>query len=240
MKKVIILIMMMVLLTTFARAQKNFIDENYIEVTGKAEKEIVPDQIFLQIFINEGDYKGKESLEMLEKKMIETLTIIGVDMKKEFAVKDISSNFKNYWLKKSDIFTSKEYQVIVHTAPIAGRVFRELEAIGISNISIEKLDNSEIDKYKMEIKANAVKNAKETASLLAEAAGLEIGNAIYIHENEPFFYQPMMAQGVALKVRGYATDQNYTEPEMEFEKIKLEYSVLVSFKLNTPAPKVEK
>lgn len=216
-------------LFTFAQDAKNFIDQNYIEVTGKAEMEVAPDEIYIQILINESDYKGKETLEILEGNMLKKLQEIGVDLKKDFAVKDISSNFKNYWLKRTDIFTSKEYQLIVHTAPLAGRVFRELEALGISNISIEKVDNSEIEKYKKEVKANAIKDGKETAVSLAESIGQTVGRAIYIRENEPFF-RPQLTNA-AIQVRGLAVDESYTEPDMEFEKIKLEYSVQVFFEL---------
>ena len=42
--------------------EKNFIDQNYIEVTGTAEMEIVPDEIYLKIVLSEKD-KGKKSLE---------------------------------------------------------------------------------------------------------------------------------------------------------------------------------
>jgi len=234
MKTSLTLFFLLAFMTTFAQNSKNFIDENYIEVTGKAEKEITPNEIYLQVFINEGDNKGKESLEMLEMKMIKKLQEIGIDIKKEFAVKDISSNFKSYWLKKTNIFTSKQYQIIVHTAPLAGRVFRELEALGISNISIEKLDHSEIEKFKKEVKVDAIRNAKETAEALAEPIGQKIGRALYIRESEPFFYRPMLA-GAAMKIRGMSMDAEYTEPDIEFEKIKLEYTVTVYFKLNEPA-----
>ena len=33
--------------------EKNFIDQNYIEVTGTAEMEIVPDEIYLKIVLSE-------------------------------------------------------------------------------------------------------------------------------------------------------------------------------------------
>jgi uncharacterized protein len=229
MKTTLTILFVFVCLFSFAQDTKNFIDQNYIEVTGKAEIEIVPDEIYIQIFINEGDYKGKESLEMLEKNMLKKLQEIGIDLKKDFAVKDMSSNFKNYWLKKTDIFTSKEYQLIVHTAPVAGRVFRELEALGISNISIAKVDNSEMEKFKKEVKVNAIKIGHENAVLLAEAIGQTVGRAIYIRENEPFF--PMQANVMMVRAKGIATDESYTEPDMEFEKIKLEYSVQVFFEL---------
>lgn len=229
MKTILTFLFAFTFLFSFAQETKNFIDQNYIEVTGKAEMEVAPDQIYIQVSINESDYKGKESLEILEKNMLKKLEEIGVDMKKDFAVKDISSNFKNYWLKKSDIFTSKEYQIIVHTAPVAGRVFRELEALGISNMSIDKLENSEIEKFKKEVKANAIKNGKETAISLAESIGQTVGRAIYIKEGEPF-YEPKLANA-SIRIRGLANAESYTEPDMEFEKIKLEYSVEVDFEL---------
>jgi uncharacterized protein YggE len=190
---------------------------------------IEPDQIYIQIFISENDYKGKETLEMLEKNMLKKLQEIGIDLKKDFAVKDMSSNFKNYWLKKHDIFTSKQYQLIVHTAPVAGRVFRELEALGISNISIEKVDHSEIEKFKKEVKVNAIKVGRENAVSLAEAIGQTVGKALYIRENEPFF--PMQANTIMMRGKSEAMDEAYSEPDLEFEKIKLEYSVQVFFEL---------
>jgi len=214
---------------TYAQDTKNFIDLNYIEVTGKAEMEVAPDEIFIQIFINESDYKGKQTLEILERNMLKKLQEIGIDLKKEFAVNDISSNFKDYWIKKTDIFTSKQYQVIVHTAPVAGRVFRELEGLGISNISIEKVDNSEIEKFKKEVKVKAIQAAKEKAESLSGAIGQTIGKAIYIRESEPL-YAPVMANTM-MKARGMELDASYTEPDIEFEKIKLEYSVDVYFEL---------
>jgi len=228
MKTILTALVLMLSITVFA--QKNFIDQNYIEITGKAEKEIVPNEIYIQIFINESDNKGKEPLEILEKKMLKKLEEIGVDMKKDFSVKDLNSNFKDYWIKKTDIFTSKEYQLIVHTGAMAGRVFRELESLGISNLSIIKTDHSEMDTFKKELKAEAIKNSKETAQLLTESIGQKVGRAIYIQENNPFipYRQPME---MMMRVKSVAMDESYVEPDLEFEKIKIEYSVQVYFEL---------
>jgi len=228
MKTILAAAVLMLTITTFA--QKNFIDQNFIEVTGKAEKEIVPDEIYVQIFINESDNKAKEPLEMLEKKMLKKFEEIGIDLKKDFLVKDLNSNFKNYWLKKTDIFTSKEYQLIVHTAKMAGRVFRELEAFGVSNMNISKIDHSEMEKFKKELKTEAIKNSKETAKALAESIGQNIGRAIYIRENEP--YIPYRANdAMMMRVKSVAMEESYTDPDLEFEKIKIEYSVQVNYEL---------
>ncbi|MFA6713688.1 MAG: SIMPL domain-containing protein, partial [Bacteroidales bacterium] len=76
---------------------KNFIDKNYIEVIGHAEKQITPDEIYLKILINEKDIKG-QSLASIEKLMIEKFKEMGIDISKQLEIKDFSSNFKNYWI----------------------------------------------------------------------------------------------------------------------------------------------
>lgn len=88
---------------------KNYIDQNYIEVTGYAEKQITPNRIYLKILINEKDIKGK-TLEQIEKSMMAKLQDIGIDVSKDLVIKDFISNFKNYWILKSDILLTKEYQ----------------------------------------------------------------------------------------------------------------------------------
>lgn len=214
--------------------QKNFIDQNYIEVTGKAEMEIVPDEIYLEISINEKDYKGKQSLETLEKLMIEKLTGIGIDVATKLVIKDFVSNFKNYWIKSSTIYTSKDYQLLVNSANTAGQVFQELESIGISNISIGKIDHSEILQLKAEVKTKAIEAAKSKASSLAVTIDQSIGKAIFIKEIENFDYRGYQAELSNIMVSAYEIRKvpEQQKPNIEFEKIKLEYSILARFELN--------
>src|SRR5665647_3049367 len=100
MKKIILAGLLLFSTIMAANAQtgeKNFIDKPYIEVTGKAEMEIVPDEIYMAIVINEKDNKRKISLAQAEKDMVAKLKSLGIDTKKNLSVKDLSSNFKNYW-----------------------------------------------------------------------------------------------------------------------------------------------
>jgi len=209
--------------------EKNFIDKPYIEVTGKAEMEVIPDQIYLSIVINEKDNKGKVVLAQAEKDMITKLNSLGIDTKKDLFVKDMSSNFKNYWIKSSDIMTSKEYQLMVTTAQTAGKVMQGLEKIGISNVSIERVDHSQIEKLRRDVKVNAIKNAKEKAADLAEAIGQKAGMAIYIQEIEYNNYVQM--RSIGMKSKASLSVEEDAVPDIEFEKIKLESSVLARFTL---------
>ncbi|MBN1821617.1 MAG: SIMPL domain-containing protein [Prolixibacteraceae bacterium] len=211
---------------------KNFIDLNYIEVTGQAEMEVIPDEIYLNIFLNEKDSKGKENLEELEKEMIKKLEKIGIDVSKDLSISDFASNFKNYWLRDNKIFTSKQYQLITHDGATTGKVFKELESIGISNISIEKVDHSKIEDFKKEVKIKAMVAAKYKAGSLAEAIDQEVGKAIYIQELNNNVYPRMMEKVSNIVIRGVSTLSNESAPpDIEFEKINLEYSILARFEL---------
>lgn len=215
---------------------KNFIDQNFIEVTGKAEMEIIPNEIYLKIVLNEKDFKGKENLDEIEKSMINKLREIGIDVEKDLAVKDIASNFKSYWIKASEIKTIKIFQLKVTDAKTAGSVFQALESIEISNITIERVDHSEILDFRRQVKVEAIKIAKIKAESLTNAINQTCGKAIHIQELNHQVYNDM--QGYVERatsniiIRGVNSISKPEAPDIEFETIKLEYSILVRFEIN--------
>jgi len=87
--------------------------------------------------------------------MVSALEKLGIDVSKDLLIKDISSNFKYYLLTKNDILLTKEYQILVRDGKIASQIFIELEKIGISNVSIDRLDHSKIEQFRREVKINA-------------------------------------------------------------------------------------
>lgn len=233
MKKLLFIFLFFPLTSQAQSGDKNFIDQNYIEVTGKSEMEVTPDMIYLKIFLSEKDNKSKAPLAERENAMISKLNEIGIDITKDLLMKDISSNFKYYFLLKSDILLSKEYQLIVHDAKTASKVIIELEKLGISNVSLDKLDNSNMEKYRKDVKIDAIKAAKNKAESLATAIGQSVGRAIYIQELES------NSRGTSAPVNSFVfkgmSDQLYgsraADPEIDFEKMKIEYSILCRFEL---------
>ena len=237
MKKIIFIVFTILTLNSFSQTgEKNFIDQNYIEVTGKAEMEIVPNEIYLKIIVNEKDLKGKQELEEVEKSMIEKLSEIGINISKQLAIRDIASNFQKYWLKGSEINSVKEYQLKVENSKIAGQVIRELESLGLSNISIDKIEHSEIQKFRTEVKIMAMKAAKEKAISLTNAIDQNIGKAIYIQEMNNQVYNALQGRvaglsNIVVTGYGYSDKSKMEQTEIEFEKIKLEYSILARFEI---------
>ena len=224
-------------LTVFSQnGEKNFIDQNYIEVIGKAEMDIVPDLIYLKIILGDKDNKDKLSLDEIEKLMINDLTELGIDINKDLSVKDFASNFKSFWIGKADIVLTKEYQLIVHDTKTMQKVYFEFQKLGISNVSIEKLDNSKIVQFRKDVKMDAIKAAKEKAEFLTSSINQSIGRAIFIQELDNQYLSNVMSNtvsGVNVRIRGSSSlDQNESSmPDIEFEKITIEYSILVRFEL---------
>ena len=209
---------------------KNFIDQNYIEVIGTAEMEVIPDVIYIKIIITEKDIKGKTLVDV-EKSMFDKLMELQFDISKDLAIKDLISNFQNYWLIKSDIILSKEYQLCVHDAKTAGKVFVELQKIGISNASIDRVENTKITDYRREVKIAAIKAAQDKAKALTLAINQDIGRAIYVQELDTKNSKAMLVAGMNVYSNTAIYGSRSAEPEIEFEKIKLEYSILIRFEL---------
>jgi uncharacterized protein len=232
MKKVMLLAVVTIFVTASYGQSKNFIDQNYIEVEGFAEKKVTPNEIYLNIVINEKDFKNK-TVKALEGVMIAQLKEAGIDVEKQLKMSDFTSNFKKYWLKKSDINQMREYVLCVSDAQTAGNVFLRLESVEISNVSILRIDHSDREQLKKEVKADAIKAAKEEATLLAGAIGQEVGRALYIDESRTPVYRYSDAMMVrAQKVNtGFEFDEESAAPNIEFEKIELQATVTVRFEL---------
>lgn len=238
MRKLIIGLLLSISVAGYAQiGEKNFIDQNYIEVTGKAELEIIPDMIYVKIVLSDKENKDKLPLAEIEKIMIKKLSEIGIDLNKDLSLMDFASNLKSYWFK-SNVALSKQYQLIAHDSKMLQKVFFEFQKLGISNISIEKLEHSKIEQYRKEVKVNAIKAAKEKAESLAVAINQSIGKALYIQEADnwnPYLVSNSIqgsAAGINVKTNtAYSESFDESVSDIEFDKIKVESAINVRFEL---------
>ena len=130
---------------------KNFIDQPYIEVNGTADTAITPNEIYIKIIISEADTKNKISVEDLETKMVNALKTLGINTETDLTTSDVASNFKYYFLKGKDILKTKEYILKVGDAVTMTKVITQLEDLGISNTSIDRVDHSNLENIKKRI-----------------------------------------------------------------------------------------
>ncbi|GHT16364.1 hypothetical protein AGMMS4956_18630 [Bacteroidia bacterium] len=232
MKQFIFLALTLLLIVKVGIAQsKSFRDVPYIETSAKVDTLVTPDRIYLTIVLNEKDLKGKISLEALEKKMTDKLAALGVNVKKQLAATDISSDFKNHFLLPQDILKIKSYSLLVYDAIAAMKVLVGLEAEGIANISLAKTEYSQRENLQLALKSKAVAKAKASAEAMAAPLHQKVGNAIFISDITSNVI-PMRA--MALRTQRFSKDSNTTayEPiDIEFQKINIEAAVNIKFKL---------
>ena len=212
---------------------QDFSKSPFIEVTGKAEKYVAPDEISLSIVINEKDYAKKQSLESLEKEMLAALKKVGIDTKKDLTVVDMSSDFMNRKWRKSDIKLSKAYQLKVKTAKQAMQVMMALDEVGISEVAISQMKCTKMEQYKDEARAEAMKDAKRKAKILTDAIDQPLGKAIYISEND---YSPVRNYNRSMLMKQANVAENAIVgsdvPDLDFENIKIDCRVNVRFALD--------
>ena len=205
--------------------------ENYIQVTGRAEKEIIPDEIYVSIVINESEMKQKQTVEKLEKNMIAMLKSLGVDTEKDLRIDNMSSGYQDYLFAKNTARTTAAYQLKVGSSQMLGRVYQGLESLGISNMNIVKLSHTKIKEYQDEVRGDAMKNAQHVARTLAEAVGQKAGRAIYIVDYNSDFTVPVAQTRSNMTYKSYAAADEMYETELDFRDIKLNYSLTVKFEL---------
>ena len=125
--KRIYLLLATVCMAFTATAQTTEAFPSYIQVNGRAEKEVTPDEFYLSIVINERDSKGKISVESQRNDMIAALKRLGINIEKQLKVANLSSEF---FKKKSSVAQAK-YQLQLSTAAEVAKVW-QLSLIHIS------------------------------------------------------------------------------------------------------------
>ena len=217
------------LLALPAAAQVQEAFPSYIQVNGRAEREIAPDEFYLQIVINERDTKGKVSVESQQRDMIAALKRLGVNVEKQLKVANLSSEF----FKKNTSVATAKYQLQLGSSAEVGKVWQALDGLGISNVSILKVSHSQLERYKSEVRVEAMRNAKQNAATLAEAIGQTIGKCFYVYDSNndvmPVFYNNM---AVMRSAKAFDAAEAAAEEEpLDFKTIKLQYSVQAKFVL---------
>jgi uncharacterized protein YggE len=232
MKKILsVTVATFVAILSLSAQEKNFIDQNYIEITASAEKEVSPNEIYISITIDEKDNKNN-TLEKQERDMFSRLKSLGIDLEKDMQVKDMETQLQEYFLKKNSVVTSKSYQLKISSTDLLFKVFKELEKMSIPNVSIIRTDVSDKESIKHEVMVMAVNKARQRAELLASSLGRKLGKAIYIQHSEGYMrgnFVRSLAAGT--KMMDINEEEIYSGPNLSFGKIGFNQTVYVKFAL---------
>ena len=228
MKNTFMLFAILVSSFSFAQIQP---EPPYIEVTGTADKEIIPDKIYISIHLTER-YDGKKNITLEEQDIAlkKGLTKLGIDLK-ELSLSGANADYMTIKWKRKDALNQANYQLLVNNATAVSNVFQLLDELDIKNAYIEKVDHSKIEQLKQEVRIEAIKAAKQKADYLLTAINEKTGNALIVRENEQQYY-PVYAANMRMDKRESSlSSNNEPVPEIEFQKIKINASVYVKFSI---------
>ena len=236
MKKSFLIFVMFFVWNLFS-AQKNFLDQPYIEVGASADTLVVPDRIYVSITLNEADSKNKKSVEEQEKQLEMILKKLKINTDKDLSVLGYSSDFKKYFLKGQSILKTKKFSLLVRNAYTLGNVLISLEEAGISNTEVEKVEYSKSKELLLELKSEAVKRSRIIAQKLVKPLNQKAGKALYISDTNYGGiedYEYVTVRDIALQEIEYKKEGASEEflRKLDFQKIKFSTTVYVKYQLD--------
>lgn len=211
-----------------------------IEVTGSAEIEVAPDEIHIIIGVKEywkeefdknakvKDFKTKIPILEIEGNLFADLEDFGIT-KENIIVREVG-NYKRE--KRKQFLVGKEYDIVLSDASKINEVLQSLDTKGISYMSLGKMENKNITKYRAQVKVEAAKAAKTKAESLVNACGAQLGDVITIvevNENQSYWNSSFRSNSFSNTMINNATTVNIPASVDKVEPIKLRYEIKVVF-----------
>ena len=206
-----------------------------IEVTGSAEQEITPDEIYFNISLREymKDKSNKVDITTLEKQLQAAVNQAGIP-KENFRVENIYGN-RWYWQKKKpeEFLGSKRYTLKLSDLSRIDGILEKVDPRGIESVNVSGYTHTKIEQYRREIKTAALKAAREKARYLLEGIGAQLGDPIEIqeiggdHQMQPMYDMAPMAN---MRMQSGAPEMAEAAPsDIDFKKIKIRYEIRAVF-----------
>lgn len=236
MKKKIILTTIAATLLAFAtpaESQAQTMPEPYIDISTTVEREVTPNELYLQITISEKDYKGKKTLEEMQQAMIGALKVCRIDITNCLTLNYMGSEISYKSFSKSiKPKTEATYMLKLDDATSMQNVIAELEKRQISDIELTRTKYTKENELKTEMSVEAMKLAKSEAQTLARAIGQEAGKAItisyWMNGGQP---QPRMYKSRNYVAEDAAVENSVVEPIINIGKATYRLTVNVRFEL---------
>ncbi len=200
--------------------------EHFIEVTGTAEQEIEPNEIYMIIRLKEfEENRQKIALEKIDAEFLNALKKAGID-RKRLELADAGSQLDKFRRREQEAYRSKTYQLMLTSADELQKFLESLGSVAVDLVDITRLHHSDYEKIHLELKTKALQNAKMKAETLLASIGAEIGKPIMVRDWDVMPMEPRMAMEESRMFKADAPP----EP-IAFRKIKLRAQVTAQFEI---------
>ncbi len=211
-----------------------------ISVSGSADMEIVPDEIYVQVDLKEYKKKGESKIELdkIKTDFLAKCKSIGIADSAISIASYEGANY-NYWLlrkrkKDPDMYASIAYQLKFRDSKKMDQLVEVLDDEATANFRIIKVSHSKITEYRKQLKIQAIKAAKDKGIYLAEAISEKAGEAVTIiepDENQLDMYENARISQYSNTLSGQMQSDDLNGQGVDFKKIKLRYEVKIVFAL---------
>lgn len=210
-----------------------------IEVTGSAEMEVVPNQIYMTFNLKEylDANKQKVKLESIKAEFLKLCKTVGiVDSNISISGYSGSERWDYYWYKKRksepDFMGTISYTIKVNVSEKLDQLVNEINDKALDYFNITKTSHSDMEQLRKDVKTKALIASKAKADYLAKSIGEELGEALLIQEIESNDYGYNSNALLSNSTSYYKeSDNNEVASSPNFEKIKIRYEMRAEFKL---------
>lgn len=206
-----------------------------IEVTGSAEEEVLPDEIYVSISLREyfkdKDNKNKTDIMVLEKQLQKAVEEAGIP-KENLMVGNINGYREWFGRKKPTIFLeSKNYVVKVPNLYKIDGIIAKVDEKGVASTNIERYEYSKIEALRQATKIKALQAAKAKAKYLLEGIDEQLGEALEIYEIDNGYSPAPVMYAMRAKAEMVADAAPMPESTIDVQKIKVRYEMKAIFRI---------
>ncbi len=223
---------LLILIATFSFSQTKTDAKPFIEITGTAKEEVIPNEIYLDVPVEERIEKGKKiTIQEIETALKKELQSCGVS-EKSLSISNLNSKLvKTGWWNK-EILATADYELKINDASILKDVFEIFERLNIKNARITKASHDNIINIRKKVRISAIKAAKEKADYLLNAIGEQTGKPLLVRDvgneqiNNFTFANTAYKQNKLL-----SREVNLKQGNIQFQNITISSSIYVKFEI---------
>lgn len=159
-------------------------EKKYILVTGSSEVIVIPDQIELEITLQEyiGLSKGKRDLSNIESEFFDILEKNNIDHKMLVFSNSDYSWYYYWWSCRNDTYRQKSFKIKLSSSTDFISLVNDLNIKGLKSIRISDSSHKDLQKLRKDVKIAAMRAAKEKALYLLESINEKLGQVISVDE----------------------------------------------------------
>ena len=160
--------------------------EHTIAVTGIGELDIVPDEIYMNVTIEEFTKdKKKYTIEELESAFLNFLEKTTSTPRTDVKMDNTDAAIIAMKRKQKDAIIEKTYEVKFKNTDQVNMLFISEDSLHLEQVYVKRYSSSKLNDYKKQVRISAMTDAKDKATYLLDVVGSKPGKPISVAEVNP-------------------------------------------------------